>query len=366
MQRLNLSPQDSLFSAHMRGLAILVIVVGHVGAFWIYRPWSEFLHVVVPALFFLSGAVSYYSFKRSGDVMAYYRRRLLSLAVPYWTFCLVLVLPTFIALNGRLPEFSAQAFLKWLTLTPSNSFSPFEIGQIWFFHALLVVLLLSPALFLIYERNRALFTTLLLTITALAGMEMIGDVHRLFYLADNNLYTPLIHAVFFALGFVCFDAARLRGIGLLLALAGAGVAVCAALVLLGGVDIDYAVHSTPPDLYYLCGGVAALALMLALQKPLLALSSQPLIRAPLDFLHKHTYAIALVHTFAIFVAETLFGLNSPDGGALAYALTKLAVVMVITCGLAVPFTALANLATRGALGAVEGMLRGRETGKARA
>ncbi len=42
-----LSDDDSLFLAYLRGISILVIVFGHVGGFWIFRPYSEFLNVFV-------------------------------------------------------------------------------------------------------------------------------------------------------------------------------------------------------------------------------------------------------------------------------------------------------------------------------
>lgn len=43
-----LNQKDSRFLAILRSLSIFVIVFGHVGGFWLFRPWSEFLHVFVP------------------------------------------------------------------------------------------------------------------------------------------------------------------------------------------------------------------------------------------------------------------------------------------------------------------------------
>ena len=65
-QTLKLTADDSQFLAILRALAILVIMLGHAGLlFWLHRPHSEFLHVVVALFFFISGAVAYPSWVRN-------------------------------------------------------------------------------------------------------------------------------------------------------------------------------------------------------------------------------------------------------------------------------------------------------------
>ena len=58
---ISFSREDSQFLAYLRSLSILVIVFGHIGLFWVYKPYSEFLHVFIPIFFFISGADWKYS-----------------------------------------------------------------------------------------------------------------------------------------------------------------------------------------------------------------------------------------------------------------------------------------------------------------
>lgn len=71
MIKRRLSHTDSTFLLYLRSLSIFIIVFGHVGGFWVFKPYSEFLQVFVPMFFFISGAVSFYSFNRSSNLTDY-------------------------------------------------------------------------------------------------------------------------------------------------------------------------------------------------------------------------------------------------------------------------------------------------------
>ncbi len=73
----------------LRGLSILRVVLGHLGLFWLLRPYSEFLHALLPLLFFVSGAVSFGSFLRSDNSGRFLLRRLVLIISPYYALLAV-------------------------------------------------------------------------------------------------------------------------------------------------------------------------------------------------------------------------------------------------------------------------------------
>lgn len=147
---------DSEFLLVLRSLSILVIVFGHVGGFWVYRPYSEFLHVFVAIFFFISGAVSYNGFLKSKSIATYIKKRAVGLLVPYYGICII-SLVLYVSIYLSLPAFSWRNFLKWITIIPNNSIMTFPVGQVWFLHALMIISLISPLLFLLYRRYVLIF-----------------------------------------------------------------------------------------------------------------------------------------------------------------------------------------------------------------
>lgn len=57
----------------------------------------------------------------------------------------------------------------------------------------------------------------------------------------------------------------------------------------------------------------------------------------MKFFHKHTSF--LLHSFAIYLAETQFGLVEPQHKDVLYGISKFLFVLALSCLLAVPFTA---------------------------
>ena len=110
-----LQPRDSEFLAVLRALSIVVIVFGHVGGFWIYPPWSEFLQVFVPIFFFISGAVSYNGYLKSESATYYVVKRIIVLLVPYYCMCIIALL-VYVVNHAGLPSFSLSSLMKWIAI----------------------------------------------------------------------------------------------------------------------------------------------------------------------------------------------------------------------------------------------------------
>lgn len=331
-----LSHEDSRFLAYLRGVAILAIVVVHLGG-WVLPPYTEFLVVFVPVFFFLSGAVSYYSFQRAQSTLNYLAKRLVGMFLPYYLLC-VFWLVVYVAVNSALPAFSGHDLLCWLTIRPANSAMLFSLGQVWFLHTLVVILVASPVFFELFRRAPRILAAIMILPIALATTQMFCDIDNYFYLAGNNFYKPIVHSFFFVLGCVFFASPGIRKKSLLTGLALVALLASCCLVELFRVDINCSEHTFAPDLYYVAVSLCAIAVLLISQPLLLGVCDKiHLADITLKFLHRYTFPIFLLHSFAVYVSEELFGLVHPKSGYLQYAATKFTIVMLITCILAIPF-----------------------------
>lgn len=319
-------------------MAIAVVVFGHVGGFWAFRPYTEFLHVVVPVFFFLSGAVCYFSFLRSKSTVDYMAKRLLGLLVPYYLLC-VLCLSVYAVMDGEPAAVTPRIVLDWLTIQPTTSLMGFPIGQVWFLHTLSIILIASPIYFTCYRSMPWLLVAIAVAALLLASLQLRNDVHSLFTVGGHDLFKPIVHSLFFITGFVWINSIRFRSKPLLVTLGLTSGVLCAGLAASGLVDVDLATHTYSPDLYYVAASFAALCGVLLLQNQLLALSARVgLITQSLDFLHRHTLAIYLLHTFSIYLVEQWFHLTGPQQHPVTYGIVKFALVMGLTCVMAIPFS----------------------------
>jgi peptidoglycan/LPS O-acetylase OafA/YrhL len=340
MQQKTISPADSKFLAYLRALSIFVIVFGHVGGFWVFKPYSEFLHVFVPVFFFISGAVSYYSFNRAPSTLAYYKKRLVGLLVPYYLLCL-LSLAVYIATRHHFPSVDINSLWRWLQIRPSNAIMVFPVGQVWFLHTLFFITAVSPLIFKLYNQHKGAVYILVLLLLLFSTTNSFLNVNKALHIFDNNLYKPVIHSIFYIFGMLSFSNDSIRTKKNLFALFGAGILFSIISVYFFGVSVDYNDHINAPGIYFVSGSVAAISLLLLFARalPKLIDSIKPL-KIGANFFYRHTFSIYLLHTFAIFLAENIFGLVEPDKKNITYGLTKLTVVLVITCLLAVPFTSI--------------------------
>jgi peptidoglycan/LPS O-acetylase OafA/YrhL len=331
---------DSKFLASFRAISIFVIVFGHVGGFWVFRPYSEFLHVFVPIFFFLSGAVSFFSYNRTHRITEYYEKRFLGLLVPYYLLC-ILSLFVFVVINKQLPTPDMSYFLKCIQIRPSNAIMPFSFGQVWFLHTLFFITLMSPLYFFLQRINKYILPLIMTIIVMLSGVQLILDIDNYFIIAGNNLYRPLIHSSFYIFGIICFSSDRVNRLNFLAPFFVFCVVVSVFLVYFLNLNIDYAFHIYAPDLYYVLGSLSAIIAALIVKNNFVKLIQHSrLLEKILWFFHKHTFSIFLLHTFSIFISEELFGLVDPPQKTITYGLIKLVVVLAITCTLAIPFTQL--------------------------
>lgn len=339
-----LSNNDSIFISYLRGLSIFIIVFGHVGGFWFYRPYSEFLHVFVPIFFFISGAVSFYSYNKVRNTKSYFIKRITGLIIPYYLTC-VLALVVFLIINQELPVYNIDKILKWIMIKPSNDLMPFPLGQIWFIHTLFFIILLSPLFFMLHDKlNGVVLLAIMYGLLCFSGVQLFFDVDNYFQCILGNLYKPVIHSFFFIFGIFVFSKKWLRSKRNNILLSVVCFISIFLLVYYFKLNIDLAYHTYAPDLYYVSVSILTILVIFLFRDVILVFMNQfSAARAVLLFFHKHTFSIFLLHSFAIFLSEKIGGLVDPPEKTIAYGLLKLSVVLIITCIMSVPFTKISNM-----------------------
>lgn len=343
MVDLYLSRDDSDFLCYLRGGLILIIVFGHCGGFWLYRPYSEFLHFVVPAFFFISGAVSLFSYKRQKTIWAYLKKRFLSLLVPYYLICSLSLLVYFLA-AGQFPALETQDIVAWLTIRPSTQQQGFNIGQVWFLHSLAIITLLSPIYFAVYDRCKWLLLLPICVSLILASIQLIIDCSDYFLIFGHNLYKPIVHSFFWLFGMVYFTSGEKGKTRFLLISMIFSIILSVVLVALLALEPDWGYHTFAPDLYYVAGSYGIICALLLLKKQLVyCVEKLPIVLIMLRFLYQYTFAIYLLHTLPIWVTHELFGWERPGNYVIIFGLIKLVFVMILTCIMAVPFERVGHL-----------------------
>lgn len=345
-QKIELSETDSRFLAYLRGVSILMIVFMHVGLAWFYRPWSEFLNVFVAIFFFISGAVSFHSYQKYSVLQSFYMKRLLGLYIPYFLLCLLSLTVYLFQYGGHLPIFDSDKFLAWLEIRPYAVTTPFNIGQVWFLHTLLLISLISPSIFNAIEYHKTCYLFfLVLLLLFISSIQLFYDIDNYFVLFGNNLYKPIIHTLFFTFGAWYFSGEYSyefkKGTYLLFSL---GMSlICIFLVYQFDLKIGYYYHTYAPDIYYVLGSLSAILFVITLKDLFIYLASlSRIIEYTLKLLYIYTMPIFLLHSFSIFICEELFGLVHPDHNFILYGIVKISLVICITLLLSYPFLKVSN------------------------
>ena len=339
-----LQPQDSEFLTVLRSLSIFIIVFGHCGGFYFYRPWSEFLHVFVPVFFFISGAVSYNGFLRKTTVAQYLSKRIIGLLIPYYCFCMIALI-VFVVQHAKFPEFDLGNFMKWATISPKDSIMPFPSGHVWFLHTLMIISLVSPLVFWLYQRHSFVFIVFLCCSVLASAVQIKYNIGPFFEIAGQNLFKPLVHIVFFCAGFIVIDHPKLRSPHVSFAIVILSLIASTVLVKTLNLNIDYAFHTYSPDLYYVAGSLGAIWLLLLLQPYILKLYevSPSLVHAASNFFFRHTFSIYLLHTFSMFIVAAIYTPGNAQQKTFLYGILKLVSVLLITVILSPMFTKVTSL-----------------------
>ena len=145
-----LSELDKSYINHIRGALILRVVLMHLGLSWFYLPYSSYFAMFFPALFCVSGIVSYYSYRRATSLNNYLIRRLTRIII---TFYVISGLAYLIVFLFGWQFFSLTDFINWLLINPSTNDQPYPMGQIWFLRSLVVITILVLPFFYLSKKD---------------------------------------------------------------------------------------------------------------------------------------------------------------------------------------------------------------------
>lgn len=333
---MNIGRDERDFIDCLRGLSILRVVLGHLGLFWLMRPYSEFLHALLPLLFFVSGAVSFGSFLRSDDNRRFLLRRLVVIVSPYYALVVLALLAGWLGQQALSYQPSGDGVIRLLFLNPKNGDLFFPIGQVWFLHALLLITFVSIPLFSLARRAPSWLWLPVILSLMLGTAQLFTNLSPSLSLLGHNTYQAWSNMGFFFFGSWYMQHHQQPWLARLLPGMAVLAAVIATLALwLSGGEVGLSHHSYAPDLYYLACSFCALALILALKPVLIRLFfALPRLKQFLLFTSVHAYSIFLLHSFFIFASEYWLGLANVSGQPL-YALAKIALVLA-ACYLCCP------------------------------
>lgn len=345
-QQIGLSEIDNQFLAHLRSVSILMIVLLHVGLGWVFKPWSEFTHVFVAIFFFISGAVSLHSYQRSKSTCSYLGKRLFSLYIPYLMLCLLSLTVYVLVHKGQFPPLNLNKLRAWLEIRPYAKTMPFNVGQVWFIHTLVIISLISPIIFsLILHGRKFLLWLISFMLILLSSVQLFYDVDNFFIVAGNNLYKPLVHTIFFAFGAWYFSDKKIcKANSMLCLLFGClMVVLCVFLVQQFDLKIGYTHHTYAPDFYYVLGSFAAISIALSLKHVFVSfVASKKIFTSFLNIFFIYTMPIFLLHPFSIYICENIFGLVHPEHNFIIYGVVKFTLVIILTLLLSYPFLSISS------------------------
>lgn len=326
---LQISRSDSLYIDQMRGISIIRVVLGHLGLFWIFPPYSEFFMSLLPLLFFTSGAVSILTYSRATSVKSYIRKRFIGLLTPFYLIAIISFLVLIIFSPSEV-EVTTEKLVRWILINPSHSSMPYPLGQIWFLHSLAIILFFSPLIFSLMKRNIFYALVPISLSLVVSAVQFLYPIHDRLYVLNHNFYQPLSNAGFFFLGAMFYSTSKSFDMSFLVKLLALSTLTTITIACLPGIDIGLASHSYSPDLYYLSFSFSAIFLLL-IAKPLIqeVFTKIKVLNTVVLYASKHSYGIFLIHSFFIFATEQWFGLKGVMGDPIR-ALLKISIVLAAT------------------------------------
>jgi peptidoglycan/LPS O-acetylase OafA/YrhL len=353
-----IAADDTKFLDRVRGFSILRVVLVHLGLSWFFPPYSQFIHVFLPLLFFVSGAVSFFSFKRAPSILNYTLRRTFSIVMPYY----VIVVAAFIFLWVRdlsLPNFNFISLLNWVTIDPASSEMPFPMGQIWFIHAMAIIIFISLPVFLVSRKTSLPLLLVALTSVMLSIFHQIYDIDNFFSIFGHNFYQAFSNIGFFLLGAFYYSAKQIFSTEIILSIIILLLVSMIFQVAMLNVDLNMANHTYAPDFYYLSGSFLVIFVVL-LCKPLIEkfLKKINILDWFFLFLGRHAYSVFMLHSLVLFLVEKYLGLVNVATN-LPAALLKIFLVVILSCFIAVPVTKFSKLILK----IIQGLIRANPSAK---
>lgn len=334
-----ITQSDRAFIDKLRGGLILRVVLAHLGLSWFYLPYSSYIGVFFPALFFVSGIVTFYSFNRAFNTSHFLYKRLLRLYIPYLLITSSAFLLVWI---NKTPKIDVYSWVDWMLMNMNVENSPYPLGQVWFLRVLVLTTLYILPFFILSRRNvDALLIPVFLGILA-SSLEFFWSLGRWFSISFDELTALNLFQVFTNAGYFCFGAwlfASGRHTNLSINIGGFLSTLCIAIFMAIGfsVDMDLRSHSYNQDIYYMALGYAAIFGIIIFRSQLEYIFAFSWINIVLTFFSKHAFVIFLIHSFFIYGSEHWFGWRGLSNSLDILAL-KIIFVIGCSCLSAIPLS----------------------------
>jgi len=342
----SVSDRDRDYLNIIRGISISRVVLVHLGLSWFFTPYSEFIHVFLPVLFFVSGGVLVHSYHRSESIGDFLKKRIISIYIPY----ILVVIISFSIIwiyEKRFPDIDYELLFHWLTMNTDriHDSMPFPLNQVWYLHALLFIVLISPVFFKMGIKNQYLFIIPILISVMFSIFQLYYDIGHSLFIYGHNLYQPIVNMGFFFFGAMYYFNNKMFTKKLLLTIFLITIAI--GFILGAGFidDINMYKHTYAPDLYYVSLSFSAILSFLLLQPIVEAIVKNIYgLKWFFIFMSRHSYSVFLLHSLVLIKVHTWFELGGVMGDPIRASI-KILLVFLITCFIAVPFTALTRKIT---------------------
>ncbi len=296
----SLRDRDALLDL-LRSVALIRIILWHLYA----QTWLTWI-AALPVMFFVLGTVTRPS--PSGH-LSFVQRRGRRLLVPYWVYGVTIaaLASAFAVANTTKVDVSLSQLIAWVLPVVDPTATSWSGGwlssHLWYLRAVLWITLLTPLLRLAARHLRLTVSTVVIGIALLA----VASASNVPYLGSGQFHLLLgdfvVYGFFAVLGIAFGTRSRIGSFGwralfALFAWTGAIVFASTIGVPAGGVNSSY------PLITLL--GVATLATLSLVEKPLRALASQPRLAAATRRVSSRALTIYLWHPVCIVGAAHLF------------------------------------------------------------
>ena len=341
-----LQPNDSAYLNLLRGASVIRVMLVHLGLSWLYPPWSYYIGIFLPILFFVSGAVSFHNYMKK-PFGNYLFKRITGLWIPFFLF----TIPVVLVFSARNLRADPASLTSWLLLWPPQSLFPFPIGQIWFINTLLLIVILSAPIFPVLRRSpTAWFAAGLLSyfiLTLSLDRVTIITLFRKLPIFETLRLPDQLHQAFVLIQFYFWGAFYYKN-----PVSRKFLTFLCIFTLLPGLylsclnssNVERQLEGRSAN-YILLAHAAIFALLIGRDVILSLINHIVALKSLLLFANRNSYALFLLHTPVLFLIERYLGLENLSG-SLHLAIVRLLLVVVITMLLSVPFTSLSRLISK--------------------
>ncbi len=322
----------------LRGASILRVMMAHLGLSWFYLPYSSYVGLLLPLLFFVSGAVSYFSFLRAQSITKFIVKRVVSIVLPFYIlFALIGAVALFY------DDWTFRRLSYWFLMRPEYQDMPFSLGQVWYLQTLTMITLMSVPFFYFSRKNTNYLRYLLAITFIFICIHSVFNIHQYFIFGAVDFYLAISNGFFFVLGALYYSHQSFFTVKKLLLLLLITSVTFGVFVMIEGGSLG--VHKESPSLLYIAGFLAVLSALMLFKTNIQKILG---LITPLNWLFvycsKHAYSLFLLHTLMIGVVEAHVFTESLTGNA-KMALVKMVVVIALTLLIAPVFTTLCNSCT---------------------